>query len=171
MNVVHERPLRLYQISLYDFYDIILTPRLRNNYINETKYRKKGGKWEIENTEAKSIFFSLKFICCSGHSPKINIFLAELLFYVSSAELIYLFVKKHLYGKLESWLPLLNRWINWNSNFLVFTYSNKQLFQCSRVYYKKIGILPNLHPGEEPLRFRAEVRNPKRIRKESPKYF
>ncbi len=35
----------------------------------------------------------------------------------------------------------------------------------------RIGILPNLYPVEELLRFRADIRNSKRIRKESPKYF
>ncbi len=36
---------------------------------------------------------------------------------------------------------------------------------------KRIDILQNRYRGEELLRFRADVRNSKRIRKESPKYF
>jgi hypothetical protein len=47
-------------------------------------------------------------------------------------------------------------------------------FITNRVLYlhsKKKGILPNLYLGEELLRFHEDVRNPKRIRKESPKYF
>jgi hypothetical protein len=50
--------------------------------------------------------------------------------------------------------------------------SNKKISKKKAVVYsKKIGILPNLHPGEEPLRYCTDIQNLKNISKTLLEYF
>ncbi len=52
------------------------------------------------------------------------------------------------------------------SDSVLTIFNNNSIISCFYTL-KKIDTLPNLYPGEEPLRSRADVRNPKKIREVS----